>query len=240
MRNHLEEPMATKNLARLMPRIGRVMAVAAAAAVVGGAVTLGAHDRKNDEQHDKDHDKGKDKDKDHNKHHKGWHKVDICHADRDGRFRLIEITSDAEAAHRAHGDGQPGDRVPKRFRHRWNRDCKEVPEPPEAPPTKEPEPPADPQLACPCWNTYKRSELLAVLDPQSSPAESYCVSNSSTVSLSQDLGVNTLVFAGGFCSLRVGGVDVSQNFALSPLDANVCRIEAAALVPSITWCPQQP
>ncbi len=39
-------------------------------------------------------------------------KVDICHRTGNGSFHLINVSQNAEAAHRAHGDGQVGDPVP--------------------------------------------------------------------------------------------------------------------------------
>ena len=35
-------------------------------------------------------------------------KVDVCHLDDDGAFRLINVNGNASPAHLAHGDGQPG------------------------------------------------------------------------------------------------------------------------------------
>ena len=84
----------------------------------------------------------------------------------------------------------------------------------------------------------KQSALAGILAPESSPAAPTCVNNSSTVSLSQDEGINTLVYAAVFgqCIQRIGGVDVGSNFVLSGDEAATCVSEAAGLVPSIKWC----
>jgi hypothetical protein len=241
--------MTTKEFARRTQRMSHVVAVAAVLAFVGGTVTVGAHDKDRDKardnkvRHDKDRqEKARKEAKERlDKLRKMWRKINMCHVDRDGRARLIEISEEAESTHRAHGDGRPGDRIGKFVRRLWNRDCSEVPEPPAPPapaPAPAPLPPADPLLACPCWNTLKQAELLAVLSPNSSPAENYCLVSPTTVSLSPDLGVNTLVFASNSCILRVNGADVASLFGLSEPEVASCVSEATALVPSISWCPK--
>lgn len=39
-------------------------------------------------------------------------KVSLCHKEGNGTYHLIDVSTDAEAAHRAHGDGKIGDPVP--------------------------------------------------------------------------------------------------------------------------------
>lgn len=227
----------TRKFARLTQRFGGVLAVAAVIAFVGGAVTVAAHDKD-----------GKDAKKESKKNEKdlkkSWRKYRMCHVAKDGKAHLIEIGEEAVSAHRGHGDGEPGESVARHRHHRWSRECKEVPEPPAPPPPPPPPdppaPPPDVQLTCPCWNGMMRSALLDQLAPNSTPASSICVNNSSTVSLSQDDGISTLVFAASFgqCIQRVGGVDVGSNFGLSASEAAACMTEASGLVPSIKWCPQ--
>jgi hypothetical protein len=40
------------------------------------------------------------------------HKVQLCHQSDAGQFHMIEVSTNAEPAHRAHGDGKVGDPVP--------------------------------------------------------------------------------------------------------------------------------
>ena len=86
----------------------------------------------------------------------------------------------------------------------------------------------------------KQSALVGLLDPNSSPATPQCVVNGTTVSLSQDQGISTLVYSAVFgqCIQRVGGVDVGANFGLTGEEAATCMAEATALVPSVKWCSQ--
>jgi hypothetical protein len=42
----------------------------------------------------------------------GERKVQLCHHTGNGSYHLIEVSVSAEPAHRAHGDGAPGERVP--------------------------------------------------------------------------------------------------------------------------------
>jgi hypothetical protein len=39
-------------------------------------------------------------------------KVDLCHKTGNGSYHMINVSVNAEAAHRAHGDGMPGEPVP--------------------------------------------------------------------------------------------------------------------------------
>jgi hypothetical protein len=161
--------MTRREFARLMQRIGPVVAVAAVVVFTANAVTLGAHEPAT---------------------HRG---------------------QDKEQKEKERGN------VQKRIH--------------AVPDT------VDPQLECPCWNTYMPHQLLRLLNPNSTAVENYCIVNSSTVSLSQDLGVNTLVYAAGHsCIRRVNGVDVESHFALTEPEAAACISEAKALLPVIKWC----
>lgn len=229
----------TSEFTRMTQRIGSVVAVAAVVAFVGGTTaSIAAHENGKDS---KKEDKRKDDEYKERLKKKVWRKFWMCHVEKDGKAKLMEISEEALPAHRGHGDGEPGERVARHRHHRWTRECKEAPEPPAPPPpTLPPPPPQDATLSCPCWNGMKRSALLSLLAPDSTPATPQCVNNSSTVSLSQDEGINTLVYAAVFgqCIQRVGGVDVGSNFVLSGDEAAVCLSEAAGLVPSVKWCPQ--
>lgn len=229
----------TREFARLTRRFGGVVAVAAVVAFVGGTASIAASENGKDAKKE-DNRKDNDKDGNHFNKKKVWRKFWMCHVEKDGKGKLIEISEEAVAAHRGHGDGEPGERVAKHKHYRWARDCRETPEPPAPPPPPSPPPPpTDTQLSCPCWNGMMRSALLAVLAPTSSPASPTCINNSSTVSLSQDGGV-TQVFAASFgqCIHVEGGLDLGSNFSLSGPDAATCMAEAAGLVPSIQWCAQ--
>jgi hypothetical protein len=50
-------------------------------------------------------------------------KVVMCHAEGNGSYHAIEISDDAEADHRAHGDGEVGDPVPGRPAMTFGPDC---------------------------------------------------------------------------------------------------------------------
>src|SRR5688572_29473367 len=52
--------------------------------------------------------------------------LDICHATGDGRYRLINISVNAETAHRAHGDAAPGEGVPGDPSMRFDDACQQV------------------------------------------------------------------------------------------------------------------
>ena len=228
----------TREFTRLTQRFGGVLAVAAIVAFVGGTTaTIAANDK--DGKDSKKEDKRKDDEYKERYKKKVWRKFWMCHVEKDGKGKLMEISEEAVAAHRGHGDGEPGERVARHSHHRWTRDCREQQEPPAPPPPPPPPPPpADTQLTCPCWNGMMRSALLNALAPDSAPAVPQCVNNSSTVSLSQDEGVNTLVYAAVFgqCIQRVGGVDVGSNFLLTGDETAACMSEAAGLVPSVKWC----
>jgi hypothetical protein len=232
----------TREFTRLTQRFGGVLAVAAVVAFVGGTVSIAANDR--DSKDSKKEDKRKDDDYKERYKKKVWRKIWMCHVEKGGKAHLIEISEEALGSHRGHGDGEPGEQVARHRHHRWTRDCREAPEPPAppkppAPPTPPP-PPPDATLSCPCWNGMKQSALAGLLGPDSSPATPQCVVNSTTVSLSQDEGINTLVYAASFgqCIQRVGGVDVGSNFLLSGDESAACMSEAAGIVPLVKWCPQ--
>ena len=50
-------------------------------------------------------------------------KVSICHRSDDGEYHLIDISVNAEAAHRAHGDAKPGEPVPGTQRQVFDASC---------------------------------------------------------------------------------------------------------------------
>ena len=50
-------------------------------------------------------------------------KVQLCHKTGNGTFRLIEVSTDAEAAHLAHGDGKPGQAVPGQAGKTFSSSC---------------------------------------------------------------------------------------------------------------------
>ncbi|MGH6720127.1 MAG: DUF7507 domain-containing protein, partial [Alphaproteobacteria bacterium] len=54
-------------------------------------------------------------------------KVELCHRNDDGLYHLIEVSVSAEAAHRAHGDGKIGERVPADRTRVFDRNCRAVP-----------------------------------------------------------------------------------------------------------------
>lgn len=53
-------------------------------------------------------------------------KVSLCHAEGNGSYRMISVAREAEAAHRAHGDGKVGDAVPGRPGNVFNASCEPV------------------------------------------------------------------------------------------------------------------
>jgi hypothetical protein len=226
----------TREFTRLTQRFGGVLAVAAIVAFVGGttasiaAVENGKDAKKEDKRKDDEYRERLKK--------KVWRKFWMCHVEKDGKSKLMEISEEAVAAHRGHGDGEPGERVARHKHYRWARDCRETPEPTPPPPPPPPPPPAsDATLSCPCWNGMKQSALAAILAPDSVPATPQCLNDSSTVSLSPDGGVN-MVYATVFgqCIQRVGGTDVGQNFVLTGEEAALCVSEGASIVPRIKWC----
>ena len=54
-------------------------------------------------------------------------KVELCHRADSGSYHLIEVSVNAEPAHRAHGDGKIGDPVPADPTKVFNRQCRPVP-----------------------------------------------------------------------------------------------------------------
>ncbi len=51
-------------------------------------------------------------------------KIDICHySEEDGTYHMINVSANAESAHRAHGDGQVGDPVPGREGFEFDENC---------------------------------------------------------------------------------------------------------------------
>ena len=53
-------------------------------------------------------------------------KVSLCHSTGNGSYHLIEISVNAELAHRAHGDGKVGDRVPADATKVFDSNCQPV------------------------------------------------------------------------------------------------------------------
>jgi len=53
-------------------------------------------------------------------------KVELCHATGNGSYHMIEVSVNAEPAHRAHGDGKVGDAVPADPTKVFNRQCRPV------------------------------------------------------------------------------------------------------------------
>ena len=54
-------------------------------------------------------------------------KVELCHRTDSGSYQLIDVSVNAEPAHRAHGDGKIGDPVPADLTKVFNRQCRPVP-----------------------------------------------------------------------------------------------------------------
>ena len=50
-------------------------------------------------------------------------KVVLCHRTGNGTYHSIEVSVDAEPAHRAHGDGKVGDPVPGELAKVFGADC---------------------------------------------------------------------------------------------------------------------
>ena len=57
-------------------------------------------------------------------HGGGSKKVKLCYRTGNGRYHKIEVSVNAERAHRAHGDGAVGDPVPAKPRKVFNRRCR--------------------------------------------------------------------------------------------------------------------
>ena len=53
-------------------------------------------------------------------------KVSLCHSTGNGSYHPIEVSVNAEPAHRAHGDGKIGDRVPADATRVFGNDCQPV------------------------------------------------------------------------------------------------------------------
>lgn len=58
-------------------------------------------------------------------------KVDVCHVDDDGIYKLISVSQKAQKAHTEHGDGSPGGTVPGTI-DTFADDCTIIPAPPTA------------------------------------------------------------------------------------------------------------
>ena len=53
-------------------------------------------------------------------------KVSLCHRTDDGEYHLIDVSVNAEPAHRAHGDAKVGERVPGTQRQVFDANCRPV------------------------------------------------------------------------------------------------------------------
>ena len=53
-------------------------------------------------------------------------KVSLCHGTGNGSYHMIDISTDAESAHRAHGDGKVGDAVPGEPTKTFDEHCRAV------------------------------------------------------------------------------------------------------------------
>ena len=53
-------------------------------------------------------------------------KVSLCHATGNGEYHLIDVSVNAEPAHRAHGDAKVGERVPGTQRQVFDANCRPV------------------------------------------------------------------------------------------------------------------
>lgn len=93
--------MTTRDFAHLIRRVGSVLAVATAIAVVGGVVQVIAAPPAP--------------------------KAQMCHVVGNGRSHMISISGNAESAHRAHGDARPGEPVPGDASLQFDAECKQVP-----------------------------------------------------------------------------------------------------------------
>ncbi len=51
-------------------------------------------------------------------------KVSLCHKEGNGSYHLIDVSVDAESAHRAHGDGKIGDPVPGQTGMTFDAECR--------------------------------------------------------------------------------------------------------------------
>jgi len=165
-------------------------------------------------------------------------KVDMCHKTGNDSYHLINISANAESAHRNHGDGYPNGQVPGHNGYRFDSTCNPVA--PSAPPSAPPSGPApSPTLACSCWNTYTESQLLSLLNAAEEIATgALCLTNASGALLTPDNGVATFVYANksaNFCQLRLNGQD-SGLLSLTPEQANQCVVEAVSFIPRINWC----
>jgi hypothetical protein len=187
--------MRTRYFARVVQHIG-IVAAATAIAVVGGSVQLRA---------------AVDPD------------VQMCHAQGNGGFHLININGNAEPAHRAHGDAGPGEPVPGDSTLAFDAECNQVVRN------------VDPTMSCLCWKTYTQSALLTLLTAVNGTPS--CAKTSTYVSLTPDRGV-TAIYAttSNMCVLRVN----SQSYALglTAEQTTTCMAEATAIAASINWCPQ--
>ena len=50
-------------------------------------------------------------------------KVDLCHRTGNGSYHMINVSINAEPAHRAHGDAKVGEEIPGSPGHRFTASC---------------------------------------------------------------------------------------------------------------------
>jgi hypothetical protein len=197
----LEEPMTTRCRARVMRLVGGLPVLATAIAIVGGSAQVAALQEP---------------------------KVEMCHAADSGRYSVISISSNAEPAHRAHGDARPGEPVPGDGTLKFDAECNRVPIPVPSPP-----------MLCPCWNNHTESGLVSLLNAPTVVTNPSCTVTTSAVSLSPDLGATMMVYANSFsaCMLKLNGQFTGMFFSLTRAQASQCVVEAASLIPATNWCP---
>jgi len=188
--------MTTRSLARMI-QLCSLLAVATAIALGGGIARVAAAAQPAD--------------------------VQMCHVTGNGSFHMISVDGHADQAHRAHGDGRPGESVPGSTTLVFDAECQQVLRPV-----------APSLLACPCWNTYTQASLLSLLTSgQTTP---FCAKSALHVALTPNNGATALFVTSGFCMLKANGQSVA--LSLTAANTNTCMAEATALVPSISWCPQ--
>jgi len=156
-------------------------------------------------------------------------KLDMCHVMGNGSFQVINISANAESAHRNHGDGYPNGPVPGNNGYRFDSACKQ-----ELIPI-----PTATKLECSCWNNYSEQELLSLLNASAVVGTPLCLTTPSGVLLSPDNGWTTLVFASNSinaCRLRLNGQDTQLVMPLTQAESNQCYAEAVSFIPRVNWC----
>ena len=164
-------------------------------------------------------------------------KVEICHFDLDyGVWKLISVSSNAVDQHFTHhDDGLPaGDTLGSSTA--LDEVCTPVP-----------------LLACPCWNTYTESKLIAALNDTEASGVGVCA-----VGVNLGLVVaRALLWGDGYIDRLIRARDTTgrdlgdQQSSCSVLHASayisgltiedsyapICVAETEAVMSQITWCP---